>query len=106
MIGPQLPQRTKDHIEVHTKGVTTRTVVNSHLCVMIGASAALSQSQHIGVSLYLPVWLRPNFSLTTADIVKSSVREVFGHTVFSHLSTHLGEVRSLFDQIQGSYFIV
>ena len=26
---------------------------------MIGASVALSQSQHIGVSHYLPVWLRP-----------------------------------------------
>ena len=41
-----------------TKGLTTHTTVNSHLCVMIGASAALSQSQHIGVSHYHPVWLR------------------------------------------------
>ena len=41
------------------KGVSTRTAVNSHLCVMIGASVVLSQSQHIGVSHYLPVWLRP-----------------------------------------------
>ena len=37
------------------KGVTTRTAVISHLYVMIGASVALSQSQHIGVSHYLPV---------------------------------------------------
>ena len=42
-----------------SKGVTTRTAVNSHLCVMTGASVALNQSQHIGVSHYLPMWLRP-----------------------------------------------
>ena len=41
------------------EGVTTRTAVNSHLCVMIGASIVLSQSQHIGASHYLPVSLRP-----------------------------------------------
>ena len=45
--------------ELATKGVTTQTAVKSHLCVMIGASVALSQSQHVGVSHYLPVWLRP-----------------------------------------------
>ena len=36
----------------HANSVTTRTTVNSHLCVMIGASVALSQSQHIGQSHY------------------------------------------------------
>ena len=44
--------------EINTKGIITWTAMNSHLCVMIGASVALSQSQHIGVSHYLPMWLR------------------------------------------------
>ena len=35
--------------------------MNSRLCVMIGASVVLSQSQHISVSHYLPVWLRPKY---------------------------------------------
>ena len=36
------------------QGLTTWTAVNSRLCVMIGASVALSQSQHIGVTHYHP----------------------------------------------------
>ena len=36
------------------KSVITLGGSDSHLCVMIGASGALSQSQHIGVSHYHP----------------------------------------------------
>ena len=62
------------------EGVTTRTAETSHLCVMIGASIALSQSQHIGVSHYLPVWLRPEsktnrrlfFSVSSGAVWKPS----------------------------------
>ena len=35
------------------------TAVTSHLCVMIGTSVALNQSQQRGASHYHPMWLRP-----------------------------------------------
>ena len=48
-------------LDCGVEGVITRTAVNSHFCVMNGASVALSQSQHISVSHYLQMWLCPEF---------------------------------------------
>ena len=73
-----------------TKGVTTRTAVNSHLCVMIGASVVLSQSQHLGVSHYLPVWLRPKLTpiklglLITACTLLIVIQTFHNHQIVGH----------------------
>jgi hypothetical protein len=40
---------------------------DSHFCVMISASVALSQSQHIGVSHYHLVWLCPSMRITQVE---------------------------------------
>ena len=56
--------------------------MNSHLCVMIGASVALSQSQHISVSHYLPVWLRTECFLTAIKSHAYTRAQRMGRTNF------------------------
>ena len=58
------------------QGVTTWAAVNSHLCVMIDASVALSQSQHIGVSHYLPAWLCPQYPIHVKALISYAVFEL------------------------------
>ena len=70
--------RSRSLVAHTAKGVTTRTAVNSHLCVMIGAPVALSQSQHIGVSHYLLVRLRPKCRRAIIQWKSQEVNEIHG----------------------------
>ena len=83
---------------MNSKGVTTQTVVNSHLCVMIVASVALSQSQHIGVSHYLPMWLYPKMmsgkkSRVTIGLHFALALYARGPTNYVELKWHLMDIR-------------